>query len=146
LPFDGSPGQEVNTGDLFFQEPTLSSDKKMLGFIVQTPATPPEAFVAHLTDFSPIQISTENQSFRSLPKINTEIISWKSKDGMDIQGLLTLPVNYDKSKRYPLLLVVHGGPMGFFDESFIGTPNPYPIASFAQEGFLILRPNPRGSS
>jgi dipeptidyl aminopeptidase/acylaminoacyl peptidase len=45
-----------------------------------------------------------------------------------------------------LLLVIHGGPMMFFDETFLGTPNPYPLAAFAQSGFLILRPNPRGST
>ncbi|MFC2049204.1 alpha/beta hydrolase family protein, partial [Chlamydiota bacterium] len=33
-----------------------------------------------------------------------------------------------------------------FDETFIGTPNPYPLAAFAQTGFMIFRPNPRGST
>jgi dipeptidyl aminopeptidase/acylaminoacyl peptidase len=63
-----------------------------------------------------------------------------------MEGLLTYPIGYQKGKVYPLLLVIHGGPLGFFDETFLGTPNPYPLAAFAQEGFLIFRPNPRGSS
>lgn len=147
LPVDGSPAKTIQTGDLFFKEPTLSYDKTMLGFVAQTPATPPEAFIATLNDFTPMQISSVNQSFLSYPKIETDVISWPSKDdGMNIQGLLTYPVNYDKTTQYPLLLVIHGGPMGFFDETFLGTPNPYPLASFAQAGFMILRPNPRGSS
>lgn len=145
LPVDGSPAQEVKTGELFFKEPTLSYDKSLLGFVAQTPSTPPEAFIAKLNDFTPIQISSVNQSFLSYPKIETETISWASKDGMNIQGLLTYPLNYDHTKQYPLLLVIHGGPMGFFDETFLGAPNPYPLASFAQAGFMILRPNPRGS-
>lgn len=146
VPVDGSPAKAIETGDIFFKEPTLSYDKTMLGFVVQTPATPPEVFIAKMNNFTPIQISSVNQSFLSYPKIETDVISWSSKDGMNIQGLLTYPVNYDKAKQYPLLLVIHGGPMGFFDETFLGTPNPYPLASFAQAGFMILRPNPRGSS
>lgn len=145
LPVDGSPAKAIETGELFFKEPTLSYDKSMLGFVAQTPATPPEAFITKINDFTPVQISAVNKSFLSYPKIETDIVSWTSKDGMNIQGLLTYPVNYDKTKQYPLLLVIHGGPMGFFDETFLGTPNPYPLASFAQAGFMIFRPNPRGS-
>ena len=146
LPVDGSPAKAIETGDIFFKEPTLSYDRTLLGFVAQTPATPPEAFIAKMNNFIPVQISSVNQSFLSYPKIETDVLSWFSKDGMNIQGLLTYPVDYDKSKQYPLLLIIHGGPMGFFDETFLGTPNPYPLASFAQAGFMILRPNPRGSS
>ena len=145
LPVDGSPAKAIETDELFFKEPTLSYDKTMLGFVAQTPATPPEAFIAKVENFTPVQISSVNQSFLSYPKIETDVISWFSKDGMNIQGLLTYPVNYDKTKQYPLLLIIHGGPMGFFDETFLGTPNPYPLASFAEAGFMVLRPNPRGS-
>lgn len=146
LPLNGDPAKELETGDVFFKGPVLSHDKSMLGFVAQTPDTPPEAFVAKLDDFTPIQISTVNKSLLSYPKTKTEIVSWVSTDGMKIEGLLTYPVNYDKNRKYPLLLAIHGGPMGFFDQTFLGTPFPYPFASFAQAGFMIFRPNPRGSS
>lgn len=145
LPTDGKPAKEMQTGDVFFKDAVLSYDKSMLGFVAQTPATPPEAFVAKLEGFLPIQASAVNQSLLSYPKTETEIVLWTAEDGKKIEGLLTYPIDYDKNKQYPLLLVIHGGPMGFFDETFLGTPNPYPLASFAQAGFFILRPNPRGS-
>jgi dipeptidyl aminopeptidase/acylaminoacyl peptidase len=63
-----------------------------------------------------------------------------------VEGLLTLPVNYDKAKRYPLVLNIHGGPAGLFGETFIGAYGPYPIASFAAHGWAVLRANPRGST
>jgi dipeptidyl aminopeptidase/acylaminoacyl peptidase len=146
LPTDGSPAKEVDTGDLFFKEPALSLDRSQIGFVVQSPATPPEAFVAKIDDFKLTQISSVNQSLLAYPKTETELVSWKSKDGMSIEGLLTYPMGFEEYKKYPLLLVIHGGPMGFFDETFLGTANPYPLASFAQEGFFVFRPNPRGSS
>lgn len=80
------------------------------------------------------------------PTLKTETVSWKGNDGLVIEGLLTYPSGYQEGEQYPLLLVIHGGPMGFFDETFLGTPYPYPLAAFADVGFLVLRPNPRGST
>lgn len=145
LPVNGNPAKEIDTGECFFEEPALSSDRSRLGLVIQSPNTPPEAYIAKLDDFMPLQVSRINESLLPYPKIQTEIMSWLSRDGMKIEGLLTYPAGYEKNKQYPLLLVIHGGPMGFFDETFLGTPNSYPLASFAQEGFFIFRPNPRGS-
>lgn len=146
LSLDGLSATEVDTGDLFFKEPTLSADRKMLSFVSQTPSNPPEVFISKLKNFEPVQVSSINQSLLFYPKTETTIVSWNSKDKMPIEGLLTYPINYEEGKQYPLLVVVHGGPMGFFDQTFLGTPNPYPLASFSQAGFFVFRPNPRGSS
>lgn len=145
LPVDGSPAQELASNGYFFRDAILSRDRIKIGCIVQSPALPPEACVADLSDFQPMPISALNESFKQLPEAATELISWKSIDGIEIEGLLTYPTNYEEGKQYPLLLVIHGGPAGFFNESFLGTPNAYPFATFADAGYLILRPNPRGS-
>lgn len=118
----------------------------MLSFIAQSPSSPPEAYIAKLDHFEPTPVSSLNQHFNSHPQLKTEVISWNSTDGLKIEGLVTYPYNYQSEKQYPLLLLIHGGPMGFFDETFLGTSNYYPLASFAEAGFMILRPNPRGSS
>jgi dipeptidyl aminopeptidase/acylaminoacyl peptidase len=80
------------------------------------------------------------------PLGRTEVVRWKSKDGKDIEGLLTYPVGYQAGQRVPLILNVHGGPAGVFTQAFIGGRGVYPLATFASRGFAILRPNPRGSS
>ena len=41
-----------------------------------------------------------------------EVISWKSKDGATIEGVLIKPADFDPAKKYPLLCVIHGGPTG----------------------------------
>ncbi|HEX6179994.1 MAG TPA: S9 family peptidase, partial [Chitinophagaceae bacterium] len=74
-----------------------------------------------------------------------EVISWKSKDGAEIEGVLLKPKNYDPSKKYPLLIVIHGGPTG------IDLPDPtptyvYPIVQWVEKGALVLRVNYRGSA
>lgn len=75
----------------------------------------------------------------------SEVVSWKSKDGAMIEGVLHKPKNYDPSKKYPLLIVIHGGPTG------IDAPTPvpsyvYPIVQWLDKGCLVLRPNYRGSA
>lgn len=74
-----------------------------------------------------------------------EIIQWKSKDGAVIEGILAKPRNFDAKKKYPLLIVIHGGPTG------IDLPDPatgyvYPIMHWVEKGGLVLRVNYRGSA
>lgn len=75
----------------------------------------------------------------------SEVIQWKSKDGAIIEGVLHKPQDYDPNKKYPLLVIIHGGPTG------ISGPGPvpsyvYPMVQWLNKGALILRPNYRGSA
>ncbi|WP_273566501.1 S9 family peptidase [Maribacter halichondriae] len=75
----------------------------------------------------------------------SEVISWKSKDGTTIEGVLHKPQDYDPSRKYPLLVVIHGGPTG------VSVPNAvpsyvYPMVQWLNKGALVLRPNYRGSA
>ncbi len=126
----------------------LSMDKKAEVFaaIGQTPEHPPELYVGRLTDKMPVQVSNANKDYREMALGKTEVIKWKSKDGREIEGLLTYPVGYTAGSKVPLILNIHGGPAGVFQQSFIGGRGSYPIATFASRGYAILRPNPRGSS
>ena len=74
----------------------------------------------------------------------TEELVWTSGD-YSIDGLLTYPVGYEGG-RVPLILLVHGGPAGAFSHSFTGAPGIYMLQTFAQHGYAVLRPNPRGST
>lgn len=115
-------------------------------FTRQTPDTPADAYIASVNDFKPVQISHANADLKLPPLGRTEVIRWKSKDGKEIEGLLTYPVGYQQGQRVPLILNVHGGPTGVFQQTFIGGRGAYPLATFAARGYAILRPNPRGSS
>jgi dipeptidyl aminopeptidase/acylaminoacyl peptidase len=116
------------------------------GLGMQSPDEPAEAYVMEVAAMKPVRVSAANTELPKQPIGETRVIQWKAKDGKEVEGLLTLPVNYDKSKRYPLVLNIHGGPSGAFGETFIGASGLYPIASFAARGWAVLRPNPRGST
>lgn len=76
---------------------------------------------------------------------NKEVVSWTSKDGTVIEGVLITPPSLDQEKAYPLLVIVHGGPTWVA----FATPTDdryYPYEQFVEKGFIILDVNYRGSS
>ncbi len=93
------------------------------------------------------KITNENSFFEGKLKSNRENISWQSSDGLTIEGVLSTPVEFDANKKYPLLVVIHGGPawasFPIFSDCF---NEKYPIEQFVEKGFIVLEPNYRGSS
>jgi dipeptidyl aminopeptidase/acylaminoacyl peptidase len=137
---------EVKTTPAVYTAIELNRSGTAFGFVRQTPEAPPEAFVASSSDFAPAQVSRANAEWKLPPIGKTEVIRWKSTDGKEIEGLLTYPAGYQAGRKVPLILNIHGGPAGVFQQSFVGGRGVYPIATFAARGYAILRPNPRGSS
>jgi len=137
---------EINKGNEVLGNFSLSRNGTMLGFTMQAPDKAPEAFVSSTAKFAPVQISRANADLPRLAMGKTDVIRWKSSDGLDVEGLLTYPVGYRQGTRVPLLLVIHGGPAGVFTQSYLAGRGPYPLASFVSRGFALLRVNPRGSS
>ncbi|MEM8891577.1 MAG: S9 family peptidase [Bacteroidota bacterium] len=127
---------------------SVAMDKKamQIAYVYETPDKPSELFVMNRKDNSSKQLSEVNADVEIPPMGKTEVISWKSKDGMEIEGILTYPVAYEQGKTYPLILQIHGGPAGVFSESFTGNASIYTTQFFAERGYAIIRPNPRGST
>jgi dipeptidyl aminopeptidase/acylaminoacyl peptidase len=137
---------EINKGNEVLGSFSLNRNRTVLGFTMQASDKAPEAFVSSMSNFAPVQISRANADLPKLQMGKTDVLRWKSSDGLDVEGLLTYPVGYKSGTRVPLLLVIHGGPTGVFTQGFLAGPRPYPIATFASRGFAVLRVNPRGSS
>lgn len=81
-------------------------------------------------------------------KVGTvESIKWLSDDGLEIEGILRKPNNFDPSKKYPLVFIVHGGPAWVSSLHLLsgGGSRYYPTTQFLNKDILILEPNYRGS-
>jgi dipeptidyl aminopeptidase/acylaminoacyl peptidase len=78
----------------------------------------------------------------TLPKV--EVISWKGKDGVTVEGLLYYPLRYQPGTRYPLVVQTHGGPAAS-DKFGFGAPSSYTQVLTAK-GYAVLKPNYRGST
>ncbi len=112
-----------------------------IAYIYESLTAPPELYVDQR------QLTHHNDAYRDRALGETRVIRWKNpKDGLEIEGLLTLPVGYVRGTRVPLLTFAHGGPASHFDESFLGYLGPvYAPQVLAANGFAVLCPNPRGS-
>ncbi len=137
---------QMQTPEAVLSGVNINARSTAFGMVMQTAATPPEAFFSRIGRAAPIQVSRANSELAKLPVGRTEVVRWKSSDGRDVEGLLTYPIGYTAGTRVPLILNIHGGPAGVFQRSYIGGRGTYPVASFAARGIAVLRPNPRGSS
>ena len=70
-----------------------------------------------------------------------EEVWYKSVEDYDIQGWIIKPPDFDPSKRYPLILAIHGGPHGMYNVGFN-----FAWQNHAANGYVVLYTNPRGSS
>ncbi len=145
MPLDGSPATVYLPAAGVLGGVQVNRTGTHAGFAVEDPAHAPEAFLMAVAGGQAVQVSRTNAELPGLPLGKTEVIRWKAQDGLEIEGLLTYPVDYEAGRRVPLILNIHGGPAGVFTQSFIGRPGIYPLAALAAKGFAILRPNPRGS-
>ncbi len=147
LPVDGSPPRPLFEWQGCIENARLNQSRSAMGFTLQTPSQPPEAYLTQMDEFSPVQMSQVNAEFCQISIGQTEVIRWKSVDGLEIEGLLTYPIDYEQGRRYPLLVSVHGGPANAWQQSFIGLQSFYgPNATFTARGYAILRCNVRGST
>ena len=130
----------------FISSIAISNDETKIIYVKQTVDKPSEVFSGLLRQIKTKRITDFNISL-DLPAVTkTEILQWESKDGLEIEGLLTYPANYNKRKKYPLALIIHGGPAGSFPQTFTGNPGIYVVQYFTSKGYAVLRPNPRGST
>lgn len=114
--------------------------KGRVAYVRQSLTEPPELYAGST------RLTNHNAAYRDRELGATRVIRWKNpKDGLEIEGLLTLPVGYT-SGRVPLLTFVHGGPASRFDQSYLGyLGQVYAPQVLAANGFAVLRPNPRGT-
>ena len=120
---------------------SLSSDAKKAVAIYSTPQQPPNIWIADVATGDARQLTRFNAEIENLALAKSEVIRWKSKDGLEIEGILYLPADYKQGTRIPLLLNIHGGPAGSFTYGFQGIYHVY-----AGLGYASLSPNVRGSS
>ncbi len=97
-----------------------------------------EIYVSSATDFAPRYLTATGAQYKSFTLAHREVVEWKSSDGATVEGILIKPADYDPSRKYPLLVVIHGGPTGV-DTPLLAADRYYPVERFAAKGALILR-------
>jgi dipeptidyl aminopeptidase/acylaminoacyl peptidase len=123
----------------------FSDDGKVLALSGRNGDTLTEVFKRPQRSRKFEQLTSMSSQVQAWNHGTSEVISWKSEDGAEIEGVLHKPANYDPTKRYPLLVVIHGGPTGISIPSVAYT-YVYPIWHWVDQGAVVLLPNYRGSA
>lgn len=127
---------------------SLSADGTRVAFVGAGPTEFADVFAGDVERLGAARRLSETRAqIASWPAHTREVIRWKSQDGAEIEGVLHKPANFEPGRRYPLLVVIHGGPTGISRpvpySNYVGT---YPIDGFLARGALVLEPNYRGSA
>src|SRR5215510_362319 len=139
----GGPGKKL-INDGFNDDVQLSADGNTLVFTRQTLARPVDIYKANSIGASITQLTKINAAFISDFNLKpAEEISWEGAGGARVSGFLTKPWNFTAAKKWPLIVLIHGGPQGAWSDSWSYRWNPQ---LFAAAGYVVFAPNPRGST
>jgi dipeptidyl aminopeptidase/acylaminoacyl peptidase len=130
----------VVSGDVALSMSSATKDLARLAGTRSAPSTPGEIVVVSNTGQA-TAVTEANAWFKQVDVAQMRPLTWKSKDGLDIEGLLWLPASYKTGDKLPLLVSIHGGPAGVWSTSFRGINHMY-----ASLGWAVLEPNVRGST
>ena len=118
---------------------SFSADGRSSAALRSSPAHPPEVWVGPPGNWQ--QLTHSNDGVR--PQWGEmKTLHWTS-DGQRVQGWLMYPQDYDPSRRYPMVVVVHGGPAAVVHASWPGRG--FSTFDLSAHGYFVLYPNPRGS-
>jgi dipeptidyl aminopeptidase/acylaminoacyl peptidase len=117
----------------------VSSDGQVV-FVGTEAQRPPELYLLKGSDTGPVRLTNFQSEIAAMKLGKMESIFWKSDDGLPLSGVLTFPPDFDPSRKYPLVLDIHGGPWGSSRELFAARPQ-----MFAAHGWIVFEPNYRGS-
>ena len=133
--------EQIDLGNVEVESKNISvSNNGMIAFIGNTSIHPSELYVLSSINEKPKKLTNFNSFTDSLYLAKTETINWKGFDGFDEDGVLTYPVNFKSGEKYPLVLVIHGGPEGASTMKFSALPQ-----LLSAKGFFVFQPNYRGS-
>ncbi len=138
----GAEPATLTPGNIHVRDCSIDATKEHLALLIGDPTHPQEIFVCPTTPAGELRRVTgfNDTLFADLLLVKPEYMPFKGADGWDIDGWILKPQNFDPSKKYPLIVEIHGGPQtqygyGFFHE----------MQMLVAEGYVILYTNPRGS-
>src|SRR5262249_9035718 len=111
-----------------------SVDGQVVVYSTSTAQKPPQWYHARVEGTAlvkPRAVTKLNEELRTKPHAHTEVFRWKGALGEEVEGLLHYPHDYKKGRKYPLVLMIHGGPFGVDNDAWEETWA-YPVNLVAQ--------------
>jgi dipeptidyl aminopeptidase/acylaminoacyl peptidase len=126
----------------------FSRDFTRVAYVSSSASQYPEVFAADLKGdaLNPKKLTDLGAQVSGWELGTSEVVTWTSKDGAKIEGVLHKPSDFTAGRRYPLLVVIHGGPTGTSRPALFSSTYVYPIDLWVARGAIVLEPNYRGSA
>jgi dipeptidyl aminopeptidase/acylaminoacyl peptidase len=143
VPVEGGSIERVIT-EKFNDDLNITTDGKLLVFTRQSSQRPVEIFKANADGTGIVQLTKTNEDQLKVFNLRAaEEVTWEGANGTKVHGFVYKPANFREDKRWPLLVLIHGGPQGAWTEAWSYRWNPQ---VFASAGYVVFAPNPRGST
>src|SRR2546425_2965337 len=140
---NGGPVKKV-VADGFNGDISVSKDGHALIFSRSSMAKPGEVYRANIDGSGVTPLTTTNEAFISSFKLQTaEEVTWTGAMGTKVAGWIVKPANFSSKRKWPLVVLIHGGPQGAWNDNWGYRWNPQ---IYAGDGYVAFMPNPRGST
>ena len=135
----------VTDSPLLIWDVDVTRDGRTFAFLAEDSGKLGEIYRSGAEPWQPEPVTAMTDQVAQWPLGTREVISWPSRDGTTIEGVLWKPEGFEPGRRYPLLVVIHGGP-SWISYPRLVTSYVYPVQQWLAKGTLVLMPNYRGST
>lgn len=139
----GGPVKKI-VAEGFNGDINVTADGKTLVFSRSSMTRPSEIYRANADGSSANALTTTNEA--ALAPFNlksAEEVTWTGGAGAKVAGWIVKPANFNPRRKYPLVVLIHGGPQGAWNDNWGYRWNPQ---IWANNGYVVFMPNPRGST
>jgi len=138
----GAPTKIIS--NVFATNVQMSADGRTLIFLNSSIASPAEVYRANADGSGLTPLTHFNRDLMERAKLKpAEDVEWNGALGQKIHGFIVKPLDFDPAKKYPLVVLIHGGPQSAWNDNWGFRWNPQ---VFANSGYVVFAPNPRGST
>ncbi len=138
----GAPTKIIS--NVFATNVQMSADGRTLIFLNSSIASPAEVYRANADGSGLTTLTHFNRDLMERAKLKpAEDVEWNGALGQKIHGFIVKPLDFDPAKKYPLVVLIHGGPQSAWNDNWGFRWNPQ---VFANSGYVVFAPNPRGST
>ncbi len=143
ITINGGAPQQIWTG-MSADAPAIARDGRTIFFTASSLARPTDIYSLSRNARQAVQLTHDNDALLSTLAMTPATDIWYAGGGgTRVQALVVRPPNFDASKKYPAVVLIHGGPQGAWNNAWSYRWNPQ---MYAARGYVVLMPNPRGSS
>jgi dipeptidyl aminopeptidase/acylaminoacyl peptidase len=144
IPVTGGAARTIASGDNELDDMQFSRDNKTMVYSQVSGEAPVEIYRASSSGGAPTALTHLNDAVLNNYELTRLEEFWTdAADGARVQSFVVKPYGFQASKKYPVLMMIHGGPQGFWGHAWSYRWN---AQVFAGAGYLVVMANPRGST